>query len=51
MLYGVLAYMAIGFVIGLGRVSRGIQGSVGPAGTLLAWSVIWPLFLLSGPKK
>jgi len=39
-------YITIGFFIGLGRISKGIYGTNGPAATLLAWIVLWPLLQL-----
>jgi hypothetical protein len=39
-------YLAIGAVIGMNRIARGIQGSVGPIVTFLAWTALWPAILL-----
>jgi hypothetical protein len=44
--FGVLAYVAIGVVIGLGRLSKGIYGQRGPVVTLIAWGLVWPLTLI-----
>lgn len=39
-------YLAIGFFIGLNRLSRGTQGTLGPVVTLLGWVLLWPLILI-----